>query len=143
MKNVREILNHKGDEAWTVEPGATVFQALQRMAEKDIGAILVMQGEEVVGIFSERDYARKIVLREKRSKETEVREMMSPRVLCVAPERTVEECMALMTEKRVRHLPVVEDGKLAGVVSIGDVVKAMISERQFLMEQLESYIRGV
>jgi len=143
-QSVRDILagkGPKGREVWTIGPEATVFDALKMLGEKDIGALVVRDGEKVVGIFSERDYARKIIVLERRSRETSVREIMSPRVLCVTPDRTTDECMALMTNKRVRHLPVLEDGKLAGVVSIGDVVKALISEKEFLIEQLTNYIQ--
>ena len=142
MTNVREILSTKGSEVWTVAPDATVLEALQMMADRDVGAVLVREGDRVVGIISERDYARKITLLKRRSKDTPVRDVMSSRVLCVEPATTVEECMALMTDKRVRHLPVLDGGELAGVVSIGDVVKAIISEREFLIDQLTRYIQA-
>jgi CBS domain-containing protein len=141
MTNVREILNAKGADVWSVTPDATVLEALQIMADRDVGAILVREGGRVVGIVTERDYARKITLLNRRSKNTPVRDVMSGRVLCVEPATTVEECMALMTDKRVRHLPVLDGGELAGVVSIGDVVKAIISEKEFLIDQLTRYIQ--
>jgi CBS domain-containing protein len=144
-QSVRDVLRAKGPDGrhvWTIGPEATVFEALEMLAEKDIGSLVVCEGEKVVGIFSERDYARKIIMLKRRSQETSVRDIMSPRVLCVTPERTMDECMALMTSKRVRHLPVLEDGKLAGLVSIGDVVHALISEREFIIEQLTNYIQG-
>jgi CBS domain-containing protein len=139
MLTVRELLAKKGGEVWSVSPDATVYQALQLMADRNIGAVLVMDGRDLLGILSERDYARQVILKGKASRDTPVREIMTTRVVCVAPERTIEDCMALMTDKRIRHLPVLADG-VVGVLSIGDVVKAVISEKQFLIEQLESYI---
>jgi CBS domain-containing protein len=140
MKTVRDVLEQKGREIVSVRPDNTVYEALQLMAEKEIGAVLVMEGERTLGILSERDYARQIILKGRTSKDTPVREIMVPRVVYVRPETTVDECMALMTDKRVRHLPVLVEGKVEGLVSIGDIVKAVISEKQFLIEQLENYI---
>lgn len=140
MLTVRELLAKKGHQVWSVSPEATVYEALQLMAEQNVGAVLVLAGEELAGILSERDYARQVILKGKASRDTPVREIMTTRVVCVAPERTIEDCMALMTDRRIRHLPVSASGKLIGVLSIGDVVKAVISEKQFLIEQLESYI---
>ena len=117
-----------------------MYHALTVMAEKNIGALIVREGERVVGIFSERDYARQVVLRGKASKDTPLRDVMSSRVVFVRPEQSVEDCMALMTDKHIRHLPVLEEAKLIGIVSIGDVVKAVISEKEFLITQLENYI---
>lgn len=134
------MLREKGPTVWTIACRKTVFQALQLMAEKEVGALLVLEDEQPVGMFSERDYARQIILKGKASKDTPVQEVMNTRVLYVRPEQTVDECMALMTDKRIRHLPVLAEGKVAGLVSIGDVVKAVISEKQFLIEQLENYI---
>jgi CBS domain-containing protein len=123
-------------------PDAKVYDALKLMADKNVGAVLVMDADCLVGILSERDYARKVILHGKSSKETPVREIMTGRVVYVRPEQTTEECMALMTDKRVRHLPVLEDEKVIGVISIGDVVKSIISEQGFIIEQLERYISG-
>ncbi len=142
MKNVRQILEVKGPAVWSVGPEATVYDALVLMAEKDVGALLVLKEDRLVGIFSERDYARKIVLRGKASKDTLVWEIMTDKVVWVRPEQTIDECMALMTNKRVRHLPVLEDDQLVGVISIGDVVKEIIAEQEFMIEQLENYISG-
>jgi CBS domain-containing protein len=142
MKTVKDILLAKGHETWRIPPDASVFQALQLMAEKDVGALLVMEGEDLCGVFSERDYAREIVLAGKTSRDTPVREIMTPEVIYVTPDRGVEECMAVMTENRVRHLPVLEENRLVGLVSIGDVVKAIISGKEFVIDQLEKYVRG-
>ena len=142
MKAIGQILKTKGAQTWTIAPQATVFEALQLMAEKEIGALLVMEGKRVVGILSERDYARKVVLNGKFSKKTPVKDIMTSPVTCVRPEQTTEECMALMTSKRIRHLPVLEKNKLMGVVSIGDLVKDIISEQKFLIANLEQYIGG-
>ncbi len=142
MKKVRDILEHKGRNVWSIGPDASVFDALKLMAEKDIGALVVLDGGNLVGIISERDYARKIVLLGRASPTTQVKEIMTTDVVCVDPERNVDECMALVTEKRVRHLPVLENGKLIGLISIGDLVKSIITEQQFIIEQLERYITG-
>ncbi len=142
MKTIREILNHKGNDFWYISPESTVFQALELMAEKDIGALLVIENENVIGIMSERDYARKVALLGRLSKEIPVREIMSTKVMYIKPNRTPEECMALMTNRRVRHLPVIEKNKLIGVISIGDAVKALIDEKEFVIDQLVQYITG-
>lgn len=142
MKTVREILQNKGNAIWSVPPDATVYSALQLMAEKEIGALLVLKNSELVGIMSERDYARKIVLQGKFSKDTLVQEIMSTKVIYVSPKISSEECMALMINKRVRHLPVFEEHKLTGLISIGDVVKALIDEKEFMIDQLVHYIKG-
>ncbi len=142
MKTLRQILQGKGHGVVSVSPDATVYDALMRMAEKEVGAVLVLEGERLVGVFSERDYARKTMSHAKPSKETLVREFMTSKVLWVKPTQTVEECMALMTDKHVRHLPVLQDDKVIGVISIGDAVKEMLSEQQFIIEQLEHYIHG-
>jgi len=143
MTTVASILKSKRDKnVYTIAPTATVYDALARMAEKGIGALLVMDGDKVVGIITERDYARKVALMSRTSKETLVRDVMTSPVMYVRPDQTSEECMALMTENRLRHLPVMEGGKLIGLVSIGDLVKDIISEQQFIIEQLEHYIVG-
>jgi CBS domain-containing protein len=142
MTTIWEVLERKGHEVHTIDPDATVFDALVTMAQKNVGALVVLESGRVTGVLSERDYARKVILRGESSKELTVRKIMSRGVICVAPERTVAECMALMTDMRVRHLPVVAEEKLVGVISIGDVVKAVIAEKEFIIEQLEGYIRG-
>lgn len=142
MVMVSQCLQRKGRSVWSLGPDASVYDALKLMAEKDIGALLVLEGDELAGIFSERDYARKVVLKGKSSKETTLREIMTSRVICVHQHQSIEECMALMTEYHVRHLPVLVDEKLVGVISIGDVVKEIISEQKFVIEQLEQYITG-
>jgi CBS domain-containing protein len=143
MKTVANILQSKQSKTvYTIEPDARVLDAIKLMAEKRIGALLVMQGREVVGIVTERDYARKVVLHGRSSGETPVRDIMSAPVMYVRSEQTNEQCMALMTENRLRHLPVIEHGELLGLISIGDLVKDIISEQKFIIDQLEHYIRG-
>jgi CBS domain-containing protein len=142
MAFVRQLLENKGGNVWSISPEATVFEALQIMAEKNCGALVVLEGNTLKGIFSERDYARKVILKGKTSKETPVKEIMTTDVHTVRPDQTIEDCMALMTDKRIRHLPVVEAGKLIGVISIGDVVKAVIYDKEFTIKQLENYITG-
>lgn len=142
METVRQILARKGSGTWSVAPGAMVQEALQLMAEKEVGALLVMEGDRLAGILSERDYARKVFLQGKSSLSTPVREIMTQRVIAIPPDRTVEECMALMSSYRIRHLPVVEGERVVGLVSIGDIVKASLEEKDFLIEQLEKYITG-
>jgi len=142
IKTVSSILKGKGFDIWSVSPEDTVFDALTLMAEKKCGALVVLEGEKMCGIISERDYARKIILLGKSSKETLVKEIMSSTVFYASPNLTAEECMAVMIDKRVRHLPVMEDENLIGVISIGDVVKAIIDEKVFVIDQLERYITG-
>jgi len=142
MITVKRLLEKKDNPIWSIAPHAMVYEALSLMAEKNIGAVLVIEGEVLVGILSERDYARKIILKGKRSVDTLVWEIMTPDVIFVNPEQTLEECMALMTEKRIRHLPVFSGDQLVGLISIGDVVKELISEKEFVIEQLENYIAG-
>lgn len=142
MSFVSDILRAKGHQVWSISPNATVYDAVEMMSEKDVGALLVMEGEKLLGIVSERDYARKVVLEGKSSRHTKVRDVMTHRVLCVSPERTVEECMALMTDKRARHLPVVDHKRVVGVVSIGDLVKAIIEDQKILIDHLQHYITG-
>lgn len=140
MIRMKDILVHKGNHVWSIGMDSTVFEALALMAEKDIGALLVMEDGKVKGLFSERDYARKVILKGRASQQTNISEVMTNRVICTSPDHSAEECMALMTEKRVRHLPVVDNNKMVGLISIGDIVKAIISDQQFTIEVLEKYI---
>ncbi len=142
MITVKEMLKDKAGSIMTISPQDTVYRALEIMAEKDLGALVVVEGEKVVGLFSERDYARNIVLKGKSSKDTLVKELMNANPCCVRPEHTLNGCMALITEKRTRHLPVLDEGKLVGIVSIGDVVKQYIVDKEFTIKQLENYIAG-
>ncbi len=143
MTVVADILKAKGDAVvHSIGPDDSVFDALQRMADKGIGALLVMEGDRIVGIVTERDYARKIALKGRTSTLTQVRDVMTTSVMFVKPVQTSEECMALMTDNRLRHLPVIKDDKLIGLISIGDLVKHIISEQKFVIEQLEQYISG-
>ena len=140
--SIRSILNFKGSDVRSVSPDTSVFDALQDMADANVGALLVMDGAKLVGIVSERDYARKIILLGRASSDTPVSAIMSSKVICATPMQTVEECMAMMTSQAVRHLPILEDKKVVGIVSIGDLVRAIIGEQQFVIEQLEHYIHG-
>jgi CBS domain-containing protein len=142
MITVRKIMMSKGADVWSISPHATAYEALQLMAEKDIGALPVIDGGHLVGVFSERDYARKVILKGKSSKETTVGELMTKPVFYITPERTIEDCMALMTAIRGRHLPVLENGRLTGVISIGDVVNTIITEQRVTIRDLEKYITG-
>jgi CBS domain-containing protein len=143
MSKVAEILRSKPHRAvYTIAPSSSVYDAVKLMAEKNIGALLVSEGDKVAGIVTERDYARKITLLSRSSRDTPVRDIMTPDVMYVRPDHSSEECMALMTENRLRHLPVIEGGKLVGLVSIGDLVKDIISDQKFIIEQLEHYIKG-
>jgi CBS domain-containing protein len=137
---VCDILAGKGHNVWSIEPAESVYNAMKLMADKGVGALVVREGERVAGVISERDYARKVILEGRSSRTTEVREIMTAHVLYAGPEQTTEECMAIMTDKRVRHLPVLDQGRLVGVISIGDLVKSIITEQQFRIEQLEKYI---
>jgi CBS domain-containing protein len=141
MRTVKDILEAKGQKVWTIGPEHRVFAALELMAEKDVGAlVVVVEGGRVAGIISERDYARKVILKGASSREIQVKDVMTAQVVCIEPERTIEDCMAIMTEKRIRHLPVLQKGRLAGLISIGDVVKAVMAEKEFTISQLENYI---
>ena len=140
MKTVKQILQSKTLGILSISPDATVYDALKLMAEKEVGALLVLEADKLVGIISERDYARKVILHGKSSKEIRVSDIMTSKIIYVNTAKTVDECMALMTDKRVRHLPVYEGDRLVGVVSIGDLVKEAISEREYIIKQLESYI---
>lgn len=140
--SVGSILRHKGPEVWSIDPGESVFQAISVMAERSIGALPVVAEGQLVGILSERDYARKVVLHSRSSKDTTVAEIMTTPVLSVGAHHTVEECMRLMTQKRIRHLPVLEHGKLIGIVSIGDLVRTVITAQGEIIQHLQEYISG-
>jgi CBS domain-containing protein len=142
MTTVRSVLQSKGSDIWSTAPDTLVIDALKVMAEKNVGALLVMEGNQLVGIFSERDYARKVVLKGESSHNIAIRNVMSSGVISVTPDQSIEDCMALMTGKHIRHLPVLENSKLVGMISIGDVVKAIISQHEDTIKQLENYITG-
>jgi CBS domain-containing protein len=142
MKLVKQLLDHKGHDLWLIEPECSVLSAIELMADKEVGALPVVENGKLIGILSERDYARKVILKGRSSESTPVKSIMTTQVICTNPEQTAQQCMAVMTEKRFRHLPVVDDGRLVGIVSIGDLVRAIIAEQQFTIEQLESYING-
>ncbi|MEJ2603813.1 MAG: CBS domain-containing protein [Gammaproteobacteria bacterium] len=142
MSAVSDILNWKGDDVWSVTPDTKVLAALELMAEKEVGAVIVLDDGRLAGIFTERDYARKVVLAGRSSRDAAVREVMTTQVVCVAPERSADECLALITDKRVRHLPVVHEKRVVGIVSIGDLVKAKIADQEHTIEQLHGYIAG-
>ena len=142
MNSVRDLLQTKGNKVWTIDPHASAYAALELMAQANVGALVVTDNNQVVGIFSERDYARKVILLGRASKTTSVSELMTRNVLYVGRDATIENCMALMTNKRLRHLPVLDNGKLIGMVSIGDVVKAIISDHEITIRELERYITG-
>jgi CBS domain-containing protein len=139
---IKHVLVHKGRDVWTIDPDATVLQALTKMAEKDVGSLVVMDGERLLGIITERHYSRNVILKGKTSPTTLVREIMEKNVIHVQADQSVELCMALMTEKRVRHLPVIENNKVIGLISIGDLLKFVISKKEFTIDQLEHYIQG-
>ena len=142
MKSARDVLQAKGCEIWSIAPGDSVLDALTLMADKNVGAVLVLSGGTLFGIMSERDYARKVELSGKTAKDTRIWEIMTHRVICVRADQSIGECMALMTNQRIRHLPVVDGQQLVGLISIGDVVQAIISDQELMIEQLESYIWG-
>jgi CBS domain-containing protein len=141
MTTIRQILDRKRD-VYAIDPDATVLEALKLLGEKNVGALLVMKGDGLVGIFSERDYARRMILHGRSSKETAVREVMTTEVFTISPEATAGECMAHMTDRHIRHLPVIEGGRVTGVISIGDIVRAVMEDMRFTIRQLESYIRS-
>lgn len=143
MLNVKQVLDKKDSTLYTIDPDSSVFDAIQSMANNHIGALPVLKNDKLVGIITERDYARNVILKGKSSKKALVKDIMTNNVLCAKEEQTVEECMALMTEKKVRHLPVIKNGEISGIISIGDLVKNIISEQQFTIEQLEHYISGL
>ncbi len=142
IKSIRDVLKKKGDSVINISPDATVYSALELMAAKNVGALLVMKGQQVVGIISERDYARKVILEGRSSLKTSVENIMATKVLYITKDKSVEEGLALMSDKRCRHLPVLEDKKLIGMVSIGDLVNAHVAEKDFMINQLEHYILG-
>ncbi|MFZ0612278.1 MAG: CBS domain-containing protein [Desulfobacterales bacterium] len=142
MKTARDLLREKGSQIYSTAPDATVYDALQLMAEKNIGALIVFDGDRLIGLISERDYARKIVLKNKFSRETAVADIMTRDVVTVAPDKNLEDCMELITRHRVRHLPVIENDHVLGIISIGDIVKGIIDHKEFVIEQLEYYIKG-
>ncbi|GEO17372.1 CBS domain-containing protein [Microvirga aerophila] len=142
MTIVRHILDEKGQLVWTIRPDDTVFAAIEEMARKDVGALVVVDNGDPVGIFTERQYARDVFLKGRSSPTTAVKDVMRTGFLSVTPERTVEECMAIMTAERVRHLPIMDDGSLVGLISIGDLVKSIIEDREFVIDQLTNYISG-
>ncbi len=141
MTTVRHILDQKGHQVWSVHPGDTVYDAIKMMADKNVGALVVLDGSKIVGIVTERDYARNVFLKGRASPQTLVGDIRGRNVVCFEPDKSIEVCMAIMSAKRVRHLPVINDGELLGIVSIGDLVKSIISDREFAIAQLEHYIR--
>ena len=142
MRRVKDILATKGDDIWSIEPDASVYDAIHLLAEKEIGALLVMEGDDLVGVISERDYARQIILKGKGSRDTLVREIMTSEVITAEPCQDIGECMGMMTDKRIRHLPVMDGGRVVGVLSIGDLIRAVIAEQQSTIVDLEKYISG-
>jgi len=142
MKTIKRLLEAKGYTIWSITPDASVYEAIALMSDKNVGALLVLESGKLIGVISERDCTRRVILNERAPKDTKVREVMTSDVVYILPDQTVEECMALMTAKRVRHLPVLADDQLIGIVSIGDLVKDIISEQEFMIQQLEHYIKG-
>ena len=140
MASVKQILQGKGHDVWSIGPEASVYDAIELMANKEVGALTVLEGDLLVGVLTERDYARKVILQGRSSKDTKIKDIMTSRVAYARPEQSVEECMTVMTEKRIRHLPVMDGDKLLGIISIGDLVKAIIEEQQHVIKQLEQYI---
>ncbi len=142
METVEQLLDEKGHEVWSVHPDDSVFDAIKKMADKEIGSLVVLEDDKIVGIITERRYARNVILKGKSSLETPVRDIMATRIVCARPHQTIDECMAVMTDKRIRHLPVVDQKRLVGLVSIGDLVKSTIADQKFTIEQLTHYIQG-
>lgn len=142
METVQQLLDEKGHEVWSVHPDDSVFDAVKKMADNNIGSLVVLVDDQIVGIITERHYARHVILEGKTSPETSVRDIMATSVVCARTDQTISECMAVMTEKRVRHLPVVDQKRLVGLVSIGDLVKSIIADQEFTIEQLIHYIQG-
>jgi CBS domain-containing protein len=142
MKTVRNLLNFKGDQVWTTTPEMPVIEALKLMGEKEIGALVILEDDQVVGIFTERDYARKLILQGRASKNTRVKDVMSSPVISVKPQQSLLECMSLMTKQRIRYLPVMEQGQLKGILSIGDVLHAVIDDQENELQRMEQTVRG-
>ena len=142
MITIKELLKKKSGDIWSISPQASVYQALELMAQKDVGALLVTENDKLVGIFSERDYARKVILKGKASKDTAVSELMTTSVYYATPDHTLEDAMALMTSKQIRHLPIMSQGRVSGIVTLGDVVKRIISEQKLTISELEKYVTG-
>ena len=142
MDAVRDLLSSKGSNVWTIQSDQTVLGAIQKMAEQDVGSLVVIEDGKLAGIFTERHYAREVFLKGRQSSTTPIRDVMSTRVICASPDQTIDECMAVMTNKRIRHLPVLDHGELVGIVSIGDLVKSKIADQEFLIDQLTQYIHG-
>ena len=142
LRKIKDLLDEKGREIWSISPDSTVYDAMKLMADKEIGSLAVLEDGRLVGLISERDYARNVILKGRSSKDTPVREIMERRPVCATPDESVEESMAVMTDRRTRHLPVIEGDKLVGIISIGDLVKAIISDQEFTIEQLVNYISG-
>lgn len=140
MKKIKEVLDSKGRDVMSIAPDTSIYEAVTLMAERGVGALLVMEGDRLVGLVGERDCAWKVMLEDRSPRETDVKQIMTKNILCVEPEQTVEEGMALMTDKRIRHLPVVNGDRVEGIISIGDLVKAIIADQQFVIEQLEHYV---
>ncbi len=143
MKLVQQIINAKGHDVWSIHPDKSVFDAIQEMATKNVGALVVVEDDKLAGIISERDYARKVILEGKAPKQTAVRDIMVSKVICVGLDKTIDECVAIMTEKRIRHLPVMHEEKLTGMITLGDVVKSIIEDQQFEIDELSHYIYSV
>ncbi len=143
MKLVQQIINAKGHDVWSIHPDDSVFDAIQEMATKNVGALVVVEDDKLAGIISERDYARKVILLGKASKQTAVRDIMVSKVICVGLDQTIDECMAIMTEKRIRHLPIMHEEKLTGMITLGDVVKSIIEDQKFEIDELSHYIYSV
>jgi len=142
MTTIKQVLDSKGHDVLTVRPDDTVLKALEQMANRNVGAVIVTENDAPVGIFTERDYARSVFLKNRSSPTTPLRDVMSSELICAQPEQTVDECMAIMSDKRFRHMPVLQEGKLVGIVSIGDLVKTIIDQQRFTIEQLQGYIGG-
>ena len=142
MKRIQTLLKKKGYDVWSIAPDASVYEAIHLMAEKSVGALIVMDGPSLVGVISERDYARKIILEGRSSEDTKISEIMSAEVITTGPDNSIEECMKIMTDRRIRHLPVLSGDKVLGVISLGDLVEYIIAEQRFVIEQMERYISG-